>query len=557
MKTIYLEPDEGIISVIDRLSQTKIKEVNLVVPAGAQIWQNSINLTLLKREAESLGKEITLSVPDDLRAEAAQRVGFIVKKERNLPTELIQEEPAKEDMIGLLVKELKSEKKESTAGGKKREEPRKMVDIVTPGGKSEALRPTSPELRPGEQTQSRFSPRRFLKKRLISPMPREKGLKKWPKFFIIFIGLAFLVAALVGYLALPTTEIIISPKTEKVSFDLMVVGSKDISRIDESLNKIPLQEIKVEKTKSKKFPATGEKEVNKKARGIITVYNEYSSSPQTLVATTRFESPQGKIFRIEENVIVPGAKIEEGKIVPSNIKTEAVADQPGADYNIGPANFTIPGFKGTAKYVGFYAKSESLMTEGFTGKIKIVLAEDLSKAEESLTEELKNELKQTLQEQIPTDLKLVEEELEEKITDISTVKEGTEADNFTLEMNVIVRALLFKEEDFKNLVDLNLISKISENKAPLLESQQIDWQETVIDWDEGEVTFNLSVEEEVVWQIDIPSLKKDLAGQSEIEVRRYLANQPAIDKAKVTFWPFWVKRIPLQEKKIKIEVILD
>ena len=62
-----------------------------------------------------------------------------------------------------------------------------------------------------------------------------------------------------------------------------------------------------------------EKELNEKARGSLTVYNEYSSSPQTLVATTRFESPEGKIFRIEKNIVVPGAKIEEGKIIASTI----------------------------------------------------------------------------------------------------------------------------------------------------------------------------------------------------------------------------------------------
>jgi hypothetical protein len=272
------------------------------------------------------------------------------------------------------------------------------------------------------------------------------------------------------------------------------------------------------------------------------------------VATTRFQSPEGKIFRIDRNIIVPGAEIEEGKIVPSSIEVEVIADQPGTDYNIGPTNFTIPGFKGTPKYASFYAKSKTEMAGGFTGKVKVVLAEDLERAEEDLTEELKNEVNQTIQEQIPTDLKLVEGGLKEKITKVSTVEEGTEADNFTIEIKAIVRALLFKEEDLKSLADLNLISQIRENKMPLPETQQINYEEPVIDWTKGEVTFNLHINEGVVWQIDTAALKKDLAGQSEVEVRSYLANRSEIEKAKVTFWPFWVKRIPLQEKKIEIEV---
>ena len=598
MKTIYLEPDEEIISVIDRLTQTKSKEINFVVPAGAQICQNSINLKLLKREADSLGKELTLFVPDDLKAEVAEKVGFTVKREKNLPIELIREEkgpskpiePAKEDMIGLLVEELKPEREADTlleerptkvsreyeTGEKKRgfrwpgrpsKEPRKrMVDIVRPGGQTGPL----------QQAKEKFLPQRFLKKKPIRPVPRLKPAEvkplikervwqetkdieviapsRWPKFLIIFIILAFLVAGLVGYLVLPTTKIEISPKTEKVSFDLVVIGSKDISQIDEILNRLPLQEINVEKTRSKEFSASGEKELNEKARGRLTIYNEYSSSPQTLVATTRFESPGGKVFRIEKNIVVPGAEIEKGQIIASTVEIEVVADQSGADYNIGPTNFVIPGFKGTAKYAGFYAKSKSSMTGGYIGKVKVVSAEDLQKAEENLTEELKDEVKQTLQEQIPTDLKLIEQGLKEKITKISTVEEGAEVDNFNVEMSASVQALFFQEEDLKNLVDLNLISQIEDDKAPLSESQQIDYGEIIIDWTEGEVTFNLHIDEEVVCQIDIISLKKDLAGQSEVEVRKYLANQPEIEKAKVTFWPFWVKRIPLQEKKIKIEV---
>ena len=109
-----------------------------------------------------------------------------------------------------------------------------------------------------------------------------------------------------------------------------------------------------------------------------------------------------------------------------------------------------------------------------------------------------------------------------------------------------------KEEDLKNLVDLNLISQILSNKVPLSETQQISWGESVIDWVKGEVSLPLKIEEGVAWQIDIPALKENLAGQSEVEVRKYLADQEEIERAKVSFWPFWVKKIPNQEKKIKI-----
>jgi septum formation topological specificity factor MinE len=600
-KNIYLEPDEEIISVVDRLVQTESDQINFVVPAGAQIWQSSINLKLLKREADNLNKSVTLIVADDLGAEMAERIGFAVKRERDFPIELVreqkeemaqeerdQEEPeedirldqSKENMIDRLVEELEPEKKITNpfsllASWRKKPRQRvmpdvrgrspqkKMADIVTPSEsrdvKVKFFRPHLPK------KESVIKKEPIPEPMKVEQLPQEKAFSavqastgsRWSKFFIIFIILAFLTAGLVAYLALPTTEITIYPKREKVTFDLSVVGSKNISQIDASLNKIPLQEVEVKKTKSREFPATGEKEINEKARGMITIYNEYSSSPQTLVATTRFESTEGKIFRIPKSVTVPGAKIEEGKIIPSTIKVEVVADQPGEDYNIGPSNFTIPGFKGTPKFAGFYGKSDDSMSGGYVGKVKIVLAKDLEEAESTLVNELKDEVKRALKEQIPTDLQIIENGLKEEVTKISSdVKAGEQAEQFTLEVSATMRALLFKEEDLKNLVDLNLISQISEDKEPLSQTQKISWVDPVIDWSKGGVSLSLEVEEDIVWKIDIQALKAELADLNEVEVRKYLANQPEIERAKVSFWPFWVKKIPSQEKKIKINIEL-
>ena len=48
------------------------------------------------------------------------------------------------------------------------------------------------------------------------------------------------------------------------------------------------------------FPASGEQNVSLKAQGTITIYNAYSSSPQSLVATTRFVTPAGEDIPLRE-----------------------------------------------------------------------------------------------------------------------------------------------------------------------------------------------------------------------------------------------------------------
>ena len=86
---------------------------------------------------------------------------------------------------------------------------------------------------------------------------------------------------------------------------------------------------------------------------------------------------------------MPGAKIEEGKVIPSLIKARVAAEKAGDEYNIGPIDkFFIPGFKGSAKYNGFYAKSESNMAGGFVGEEAYPTDEDIKSAKLKIAKSL-------------------------------------------------------------------------------------------------------------------------------------------------------------------------
>jgi S1-C subfamily serine protease len=95
---------------------------------------------------------------------------------------------------------------------------------------------------------------------------------------------------------------------------------------------------------------------SQRARGFVTVYS-LLSSPQKMIATTRLTPSSGLIFRIDEDIFVPPAKIVSGEIIPGEIKVSMTADKMGSEYKIGPSTFTIPGFAGTDKYDKLYAKS--------------------------------------------------------------------------------------------------------------------------------------------------------------------------------------------------------
>ena len=98
-----------------------------------------------------------------------------------------------------------------------------------------------------------------------------------------------------------------------------------------------------------------------RARGFVTVYS-LLSYPQKMVPSTRLTPPLSLIFRIDEDILVPPAKIVSGEIIPGEIKVSITADKTGPEYKIGPSTFTFPGFSGTDRYAKLYAKSFQQIT---------------------------------------------------------------------------------------------------------------------------------------------------------------------------------------------------
>ncbi len=141
-------------------------------------------------------------------------------------------------------------------------------------------------------------------------------------------------------------------------------------------------------TLSKTILRSEPKEVNQKAQGEITIYNNYSDAPQVLIKNTRFQTEDGKIFRISDSITVPGKNGNN----PGTIKIKVSADTYGKEYNIGPTDFKIPGFKGTARYDAFYAKSDTQMSGGASGIVQIVSEADIENANSELKPKLVSDL---------------------------------------------------------------------------------------------------------------------------------------------------------------------
>ncbi|TSC53700.1 MAG: Uncharacterized protein LiPW39_125 [Parcubacteria group bacterium LiPW_39] len=375
------------------------------------------------------------------------------------------------------------------------------------------------------------------------------------KFLAVFIGAAVLIAVAVLYFILPKAEINIVPKSEAFSQDLNLVTDKGINKIDLAQNKIPAQLIKLDKKQSQEFSATGSRQLNEKARGTITIFNEYSSSPQVLVAKTRFISDNEKVFRITKSITIPGAKIQEGKIIASSVDAEVVADQAGEEYNIGPGNFKIPGFQGSPKYNAFYGRSKAAMSGGAAGTFRVVSQEDFDKAKNNLWQSLQPALDKEFRAQIPNGFKIIDNALKEEISSVSSdVEVGGRAEKFILTLKGTAKVLLFDEKDILQIATQKIADRIKDNQQVTGKIDQINYSDSQADFSKGQLSFRAKINGKVIWKIDADQLQKEMAGQDENAVKEILARHQEIANAQIIFWPFWVKSVPDNLDKVKVKL---
>src|SRR5690606_6762937 len=101
----------------------------------------------------------------------------------------------------------------------------------------------------------------------------------------------------------------------------------------------------LEEVGSKRVEGGEEKVVERNAQGKITIYNT-DSRDQALVVRTRFESEEGNIYRITDQVLVPAARGDR----PGSFVATVVSDEAGEGQNLTSGRFTIPGLEGTELY---------------------------------------------------------------------------------------------------------------------------------------------------------------------------------------------------------------
>lgn len=352
------------------------------------------------------------------------------------------------------------------------------------------------------------------------------------------IGVAFLFAG---------EKIIVHPNSQEVLVTTSVLATKTPTP-----GAVPFEVVTLEKVATQEVPADGTETVSEKATGTLTVVNE-TSDPQNWVVNTRFESPGGLIYRAQNPVSVPAAS----NGTPGRVDVKVVADQPGAQYNIGLADFTVPGLKGSPQFESIYATAKTPLAGGFEGERAVVTGGSEGDVRASMNSQLTQELQESIVSQIPTDAILLKGATTitfEPAPNGESSREGYAA----IRQKGTAVALVLNEEVLASQVAQGTIGTydgetvqfapqfdLSITNAPTV-SELLTAEELELAID-GEAT--------IVWVVDTASIKNIVAGKDRQSARAALANIPAVARAELILRPFWKGKFSQDAENIEVTVM--
>lgn len=624
MKTIYVDVDDEITSVIDKIKKEAEYDIALVIPKRAVLSQSIVNLKLLKRQAGILGKKIVI-VPTTREIRAmAEKVGLVIlkdaasqkeeeRKEAVFAPHLRESKKPLESKISRILKEKIKKRKEKKARPRPVSEEKKMKVSFQESGKikrvsiSDIVQRIKERKREGlgeekmqgeikeperdiqridqsldqqkkeqidsflGQQESRREIQTSRKRKFFPSLPSHKVLL--PRFLAKILFIFFVVSsaciAIIAFFVLPKAQIKVAPKTEPMTSEFDLVIDEGSETVDLEAKRIPGQLVTIEEeSEKKKFEATGQKDIGNKAEGEVVIFNKFSSDPQRLVKGMRFVTSEGKVFNLTNDTEVPGAEVRLGKTVPGKTKAILSAESPGVDYNIEPSHFTILDLPQNQQK-DIYAESESNFSGGTSKMVKIVSEENINKAKNQLSAETTEKVLNKFYAQAEKESKmffkdtLVSKELEVK-TDAEV---GSEKENFEMQLKLAVSTLLFEKKSLSEVILNYLEAQIPQEKFLTNESldEGISFKINHFDIQEkkekeeyfSKIAARVTIKKKLAYRFDEERLKRDLVGKTKEEAEKIILGYPNIVGAEVSFWPFWVKKVPYLEKKIEIGLDLE
>jgi len=537
MKKIIVTKTETASSVAHKLLGTMEKEVTLVIPKQSKVGSSLNNLHLLHREAEKAGKHLIVESVDEEVLAFAKLAG------------MASSHPFLGRVSGLqdIVPRMRATTEEQPSRHFRASKARDVVPEQV-GEESSSLLEEEEAEEEEEVTVRPQSCKRFSERPLHFGH-RMRGFLIAALIVILAIGGVWAVGAFFSRAS-------VSVRLEAIPWNYQGVFIADAAAVkaDPTQKALPAEIFSLNRNLTQSFPGTGTESVKEYARGTAVIYNSYSSTPQTLVATTRFVAQDGKVFRLADKVVVPGALVRNGAITPASTTAALVADKPGEDFNVGSvAKLTIPAFRGSPKFNGFYGTFPGGTKGGYIGVKKVATVKDIEVAKARTTEILKASLENLFATTKPEGFMVADGGVTIAVKKIA-VNTSTDANgNFNVFGEAVLTAPGFREDDLKGL--LRGYAEVDRGaKSLVFRSLTLEAKAGAFDSAARRATITVNARAVLVPAFSGEDFKASVVGLGVRDAQAAIGHIQGLSEGKISIWPFWVQEVPSDVRRITVSV---
>ena len=213
----------------------------------------------------------------------------------------------------------------------------------------------------------------------------------------------------------------------------------------------------------------------------------------------------------------------------------------------------MPGFEGLPQYEGFYARSNTDITGGFDGIKKIVSDSDRREAESELRKEIEDKLSESSKENIGTGLLAFSDPSMQmyEVTDKSS--SGNEV---IIGMKGTANVIILEASQLSNAIASASIGSFDiDNEAVLIKN--IDDIDVSVSTNDSKtspesVSILASGQATFVWQTNLDSLAKALAGTEIKQIKNVLKNFSSISNVDISKKVFWKRNFSENPEDINL-----
>lgn len=556
---IYIDVEDDVTAIIGKIKKAEEKVVALVPPKRLGALQSAVNLRLINRMVKAEKKHLVLVTNNQALIGLAASSKIPVAKN-------LQTKPEVPEIAALIIDDDDDiidgasipvgEHAKTSKTVEKTNSPRsKAIESVDVSLDDDADSTGTVPVAAGVALSS-AEPVKVKKKKV----PNFDTFRK--KMFLAIGGGAALIALLVWmFIFAPAATVVITASTSPlpVSTNVRLGGTAATSYEDGVISSVS-QKDKIDATVE--FEATGTGLVGDKAKGSVVFNNCEDSAAITIPSGTRISSGS-RAYTTQSDVTVPGGS---GTFFGCNSPgvssaVEVVAVDIGSEFNTSSGTtFSVSGHSNSSSaYMRAVASTD--IGGGSSKEVKVVSAQDIERARGVLIGESTEKYKEDLVKKFTNGERVIDSSFvvdRGKAASKPAVDEEAPDGKAVLSMEIDVSIQAIPKAELESFLKSYLESKMDDDQPQKVFDTGADGATIGNFQEEDDAMFaTINSTGRIGPEIEEAAIKEQVKGLIYGEVQSQLEAREGIKEADVQFSYFWVRTVPNDTDKIKVEFKVD